>query len=87
MKINNKIIISKTASLLTMVFLIVVSCNKAKKQSTENSLEEQREYQNPLNVEFGDPFILDDNNGTYLFGICCHVKPNPRKVASSPFRR
>jgi len=69
MKINNKIIISKTASLLTMVFLIVVSCNKAKKQSTENSLEEQREYQNPLNVEFGDPFILDDNNGTYyLYG-------------------
>lgn len=44
----------------------MVSCKPEKKENpTTVSKEKVLEYSNPLDVEFGDPYILDNGNGTY----------------------
>lgn len=55
-------------SLFGAVLLGAVACNSqaAPQEAPAISLPD---FQNPLDVEFGDPFILDDGNGTfYLYG-------------------
>tara|TARA_R110002049_G_scaffold9962_2_gene49678 strand:- start:52784 stop:53956 length:1173 start_codon:yes stop_codon:yes gene_type:complete len=56
---------------LSLFFFILVSCKSEKKEvSIKNSSEEENTtYANPLDVEFGDPYILDDGNGSfYMYG-------------------
>lgn len=59
----------------SLVFLTMLSCSdrkKTQKSDTGNSaiekqsLSESKEtYSNPLSVEFGDPFVLNNGDGTY----------------------
>lgn len=51
---------------LILFFIVLISCKSEKKEaSTESSSKENATYANPLDVEFGDPYILDDGNGIY----------------------
>ena len=54
---------------LAVVLLPLLSCRpQPGGQAGEENVQETT-YQNPLDVQFGDPFILDDGNGTYyLYG-------------------
>lgn len=56
-----------------MLLLPLMSCKDSTKQSSSRKsakiTNDSLTYKNPLNVQFGDPFILDDANGTYyLYG-------------------
>lgn len=55
----------KFIKILTMgwVAITVVACSPAKKEADQTS--EIRTYSNPVDVEFGDPFILNNGDGTY----------------------
>jgi beta-xylosidase len=58
---------------LSGLLLITSSCKDIKKQNIEEKaeiiIEDTLTYQNPLEVKFGDPYILDDQTGTYyLYG-------------------
>lgn len=59
------------SALLAMIFL-TLSCKE--KKEVESRAEKQTEeeiatYSNPLDVEFGDPFVLNDGNGMfYMYG-------------------
>jgi beta-xylosidase len=60
-------------ALIILTTTLIVSCKENSKKNTDEmgdvSLLEKETYSNPLNVKFGDPFILDDGNGTYyLYG-------------------
>lgn len=46
--------------LLLLSSLFILNCS-GKKEETETS----QTYSNPIDVQFGDPYILDDGNGTY----------------------
>lgn len=47
---------------ISLFFFVLISCKSEKKEA---SIESTSEYSNPLDVSFGDPYILDDGNGTY----------------------
>ncbi len=54
---------------------LLLSCGRSAADATETSSESRAEaaegtaYSNPLDVKFGDPYILDDGSGTYyLYG-------------------
>lgn len=52
--------------LLTLIFF--TACNqdeKKKKEIEEKEVAQAETYSNPLDVAFGDPYILNDGNGTY----------------------
>lgn len=56
-----------------LLFLTMSSCKNVKKQNNKEIAEiikkDTSTYTNPLDVKFGDPYILDDNSGTfYLYG-------------------
>ncbi|HET8735933.1 MAG TPA: glycoside hydrolase family 43 protein [Pricia sp.] len=54
---------------IPMCVFAMLSCKSEKKKATETTEEKASTYTNPLDVEFGDPFILDDGNGTfYMYG-------------------
>lgn len=55
--------IIKNVSLCT--FVITMSCINKNKDKKESKSNEVVDYQNPLNVKFGDPYILDNADGTY----------------------
>lgn len=46
--------------LILLSSLFILNCS-GKKEETETS----QTYSNPIDVQFGDPYILDDGNGTY----------------------
>ena len=47
----------------------LISCKTEKKETVSDTEKKIAEYTNPLNVEFGDPFILDNEDGTfYMYG-------------------
>lgn len=51
--------------------LLIISCKETKKEVPQNKEEAYRtiHYKNPLNVKFGDPYILDNGDGVYyLYG-------------------
>ncbi len=51
------------------VLVFSVSCKQEKKETNVSSEEKIAEYTNPLDVEFGDPYILDNGDGTfYMYG-------------------
>lgn len=51
---------------LVLLFFTVVSCKPEKKETiAATSKEKTTKFTNPLDVEFGDPYILDNGNGTY----------------------
>ena len=58
MKFKNYI---KTSIKLSLICLLVVSCKNKREESNQTVSESH----NPIKVEFGDPFILDNNDGTY----------------------
>lgn len=63
--------IKKTSLIPGLVILIItVSCKPEKKEKeVATSTENKAEYKNPLDVEFGDPYILDNGDGTfYMYG-------------------
>lgn len=41
---------------------LIISCSSKQQKNTNETVET---YSNPIAVEFGDPYILDDGNGTY----------------------
>lgn len=56
-----------------LFFLTISSCKNIKNQDNKENAEiiitDTLTYKNPLDVKFGDPYILDDNTGTYyLYG-------------------
>jgi beta-xylosidase len=53
-----------------VVMSLLTACQPNNNQQSDAGEEDQTAYfQNPLPVEFGDPFILDDGNGDfYLYG-------------------
>ena len=58
---------------LLMIVFTLGSCKdsnkKILKEENDSDVMTSQTYKNPLNVEFGDPFILDDGNGMYyLYG-------------------
>lgn len=49
-----------------LMSLLFVSCKETKKKQQDTTAEMSLpSYTNPLNVEFGDPYILDNEDGTY----------------------
>lgn len=52
----------KAHYLLLFVSAIIISCKEKKKETTNETIAT---YANPIDVEFGDPYILNDGNGTY----------------------
>ena len=55
-------------SLLAFVLLTSLACGTPP-PAQETAATDLPNFQNPLDVEFGDPFILDDGDGTYyLYG-------------------
>ncbi len=57
--------------LWTILLFTFLSCkfDKQKSATDDTSKEKSVEYSNPLNVAFGDPYILDNGNGTfYMYG-------------------
>lgn len=52
---------------LALLFSTVFSCKPEKKRTatTTEPPKEPSEYTNPLDVAFGDPYILDNDDGTY----------------------
>ena len=57
-----------TLPLLAVVLSAATSCGRTA-SAEEVSATPLPEFENPLDVEFGDPFILDDGDGTYyLYG-------------------
>ncbi len=65
MKIVNKLPL--IPGLIVLVFS--VSCNQGKKETNTAPRENTAGYTNPLEVEFGDPYILDNGDGTfYMYG-------------------
>ena len=55
-------------SLLAFVLLTALACGTPP-PAQETTATDLPNFQNPLDVEFGDPFILDDGDGTYyLYG-------------------
>ncbi len=45
------------------------ACQSPNRQTEGDAGATETTYQNPLDVEFGDPYLLDDGNGTYyLYG-------------------
>tara|TARA_R110002033_G_C3896973_1_gene239660 strand:- start:10758 stop:11933 length:1176 start_codon:yes stop_codon:yes gene_type:complete len=59
--------------LFGLLLITIISCKNKKKKNSEEKAEITTEdtltYKNPLDVKFGDPYILDDNTGTYyLYG-------------------
>ncbi len=52
--------------LMSLAFLSL-SCkqNKEEKAKNKNAVVETKTYSNPLDVEFGDPYILNDGEGKY----------------------
>jgi len=58
---------------LTLLLVLVSSCKNDKKTNNllgpDNQDVVMTTYQNPLNVKFGDPYIMDNEDGTYyLYG-------------------
>ena len=58
---------------LSGLLLVTSSCKNIKTQNSEEKAEiitkDTLTYKNPLDVKFGDPYILDDQTGTYyLYG-------------------
>lgn len=53
-----------------VILVFLFSCKSEKKGAVEpTSKGKIAEYSNPLNVEFGDPYILDNGDGTfYMYG-------------------
>lgn len=56
-----------------LLFLTIYCCNNVKKHDVKEKVQtrtnETSFYKNPLDVKLGDPYILDDNTGTYyLYG-------------------
>ncbi|GGF37849.1 glycoside hydrolase family 43 protein [Echinicola rosea] len=52
-------------SLVVIIFLFACNAEKEEKASVKVQLTEGKTYSNPLDVAFGDPFILNDQNGKY----------------------
>lgn len=51
------------------MFVITMSCINKNKDKKESESSEVVNYQNPLEVKFGDPYILDNGDGTfYMYG-------------------
>jgi beta-xylosidase len=54
---------------LTLLLVLVSSCKNDKKTNNllgpDNQNVVMTTYQNPLNVKFGDPYIMDNEDGTY----------------------
>ena len=49
-----------------LMSLLFLSCKETKKKPQDTTAEMSLpSYTNPLNVEFGDPYILDNEDGTY----------------------
>lgn len=48
--------------LLLVSALTIISCSSKQQENTNETVET---YSNPIDVQFGDPYILDDGNGTY----------------------
>ncbi len=50
-----------------MLTLLFTTCKEVKNNEVANKVPASNKlaYKNPLNVKFGDPFILDNNDGTY----------------------
>lgn len=48
--------------LLLLSALTIISCSSKQQENTNETVET---YSNPIDVQFGDPYILDDGNGTY----------------------
>ncbi len=64
-------VLEKLPLILGLIMIVFsVSCKQEKKESIESTPEEKiAEYTNPLEVEFGDPYILDNGDGTfYMYG-------------------
>lgn len=58
---------------LPLIIITLLSCENGKrtsdKKGSDNDNKELTTYQNPLNIKFGDPFIMDNEDGTYyLYG-------------------
>ncbi len=52
-----------------VVLLLSSSCRPESRGRADSVADAGATYQNPLNVQFGDPYVLDDGNGTfYLYG-------------------
>lgn len=47
---------------LTIITALVIGCTQPQKQQ---AAEERPTYSNPIDVAFGDPYILDNGDGTY----------------------
>jgi len=63
--------LKKRAFIIYMIIIATVTACQPNKKEPSNNGEgsEQKFFQNPLPVEFGDPFILDDGNGDfYMYG-------------------
>lgn len=59
MQFKNKM----NSSYLVVAFVLILkACSPSTKKQTS---EKTATYTNPIDVEFGDPFILDNGNGTY----------------------
>lgn len=51
---------------IMMIFIIITGCKQEKKKS---KIIEKKTFSNPLDVAFGDPFVLDNKDGTfYMYG-------------------
>jgi beta-xylosidase len=68
---------NKTFLSIGLLIVLFYSCNLSKKHEKttdkdslkEVSLTKTSTYKNPLNVKFGDPYIMDNEDGTYyLYG-------------------
>jgi beta-xylosidase len=54
---------------LIMTVFLFASCKEKKVERTEDSAEAETTYTNPLDVAFGDPYVLNDGNGMfYMYG-------------------
>jgi len=52
----------KSHGLLLLLSALTIGCSSKKQEDQKETLQT---YSNPIDVEFGDPYILDDGNGTY----------------------
>lgn len=52
----------KPYGLLLLLSALAIGCSSKQQENTNETVET---YSNPIDVQFGDPYILDDGNGTY----------------------